>query len=76
MPVFKGAASGAAFDNEQLAHLRSVFEAACADLGIAVNEPERSEHVALLIMEMARDGEFDGEALRRRAVERAYEARS
>ena len=76
MPVFNRVASGAAFDNEQLAHLRSVFQAACADLGIAVNEPERSEHVALLIMEMARDGEFDGDVLRRRAVERVNEARS
>ena len=56
------------FNSEQLAHLRQTFVLTCSDLSIDLGHPERRNRVALLIMQMAGDGELDGEVLRRRAV--------
>ena len=67
MPVFN---NHPFFNNEQLAALRQTFDVVCGDLGLngAAETAERRDRVAHLIMQMANDGELDGEVLRSRAV--------
>ena len=58
MPEFTRTSTGAAFDSEQLAELRNVYEQACDDLGIAAIEgnSERRSSVARLVIDMAEQG--------------------
>jgi hypothetical protein len=49
--------------------LRLAFEKACVDLGISAADTSRRENLALMMLKIAKDGEQDAFAVKRRAVD-------
>jgi len=49
--------------------LRLAFEKACADLGIWAVDTARRENLALIMLKIAKEGESDAFAVKRRAVD-------
>jgi hypothetical protein len=57
-------------DNEDLVELQLVYDKACGDLGLGTNanDKDRREHLALLILSLAKGGERDPDVIRTQAV--------
>ena len=57
------------FDEDQVA-LRLAFDRACDELGIGTNSDDahRREHLAMLILSLAREGELEPVLIQRKAV--------
>jgi hypothetical protein len=49
--------------------LRLAFEKACVDLGMSAADTNRRENLALMMLKIAKDGEQDAFAVKRRAVD-------
>ena len=57
-------------NNEQLAQLRVAFDKACVDLGLGMNADDkgRREHLAMVMVSLAKGGELDPNVIRAQAV--------
>ena len=57
-------------DNEELVELRRAFDKACEDLGLGASDDDVSlrEHLAVVMLSLAKGGERDPDTIRAQAV--------